>query len=87
MCRGEKEDPDNEDDEEGPRNQGQENSGYATDSFLRQISTAAGANADAALAQKGSAFAADRLTRANNDASALGINGTPTLTVQKISKR
>jgi protein-disulfide isomerase len=63
-------------------NQGEENSGYATDAFLRQITTAAGANADRALAQKGSASAADRLSRANNDASALGINGTPTLTIR-----
>jgi len=64
-------------------NQGEENSGYATDAFLRQIAGASGVNADAALAQKDSAFAAGRLKRANNDASALGVNATPTLTIRR----
>jgi protein-disulfide isomerase len=64
-------------------NQGEENSGYATDAFLRQIAGAAGVNADAALGQKDSAFAAGRLNRANNAASALGVNGTPTLTIRR----
>jgi len=64
-------------------NQGEENSGYATDSFLRGIAKAAGVNADAAFAQSGSSFAADRLNRANTDATRLGVNATPTLTVKR----
>jgi protein-disulfide isomerase len=64
-------------------NQGQENSGYVTDSFLRQIAQASGVNATAALGQADSAFAAARLDQANTDASKLGIDSTPTLTVAR----
>jgi protein-disulfide isomerase len=64
-------------------NQGAENSGYATDAFLRGVARAAGVDADAALAQAGSAFAQERLDRADADAARLGITGTPTLTVAR----
>jgi protein-disulfide isomerase len=64
-------------------NQGQENSGYVTDAFLRQVSAAAGVNASAALGQADSAFAEGRLSLANADASKLGINSTPTFTVAR----
>jgi protein-disulfide isomerase len=64
-------------------NQGQENSGYVTDSFLRQVAKAAGVDASAALGQADSAFATARLNQANSDASKLGIDSTPTLTVAK----
>jgi protein-disulfide isomerase len=64
-------------------NQGEENSGYATDAFLRRVAGAAGVNADAALGQAQSAFAQGRLDRANADASKLGIDSTPTLTVAR----
>ena len=64
-------------------NQGEENSGYATDSFLRAVAAASGVDANAALAQTDSAFARSRLDRANADASRLGINGTPTFTVAR----
>jgi protein-disulfide isomerase len=63
--------------------QGQENSGYVTDTFLRDVAGASGVDAKAALAQAGSNFAAGRLNRANADASRLGIQATPTLTVKR----
>src|SRR4051794_4620162 len=62
-------------------NQGTENSGYVTDPFLRRVAAAAGVDANAALAQADSSFAAARLARADADASRLGIDSTPTLTV------
>jgi protein-disulfide isomerase len=62
-------------------NQGEENSGYVTDAFLRQVSAASGVNASTALGQADSAFAAGRLSLANAEASKLGIDSTPTFTV------
>ena len=63
--------------------QGQENSGYVTDAFLRDVAAAAGVDADAALAAAGTSAAQDRLNRANRDAQALGIDSTPTFTVAR----
>jgi protein-disulfide isomerase len=62
-------------------NQGQENSGYVTDEFLRRVATAAGVDADKALAQTNGAFAQRRLDRANADGQRLGVDSTPTLVV------
>jgi protein-disulfide isomerase len=64
-------------------NQGQENSGYVTDDFLRRVAGEAGVDADAALAGADSAFAQRRLERADADAARLGVSGTPTLIVAK----
>lgn len=64
-------------------NQGQENSGYVTDAFLRRVATAARVNADAAFAGAGSQFAQRRLDHASADAQRLGIDSTPTFTVAK----
>ncbi len=63
--------------------QGQENSGYVTDAFLRSVAAAAGVDADAALDFAGSAAAQERLDRANADAQRLGIEATPTFTVAR----
>jgi protein-disulfide isomerase len=63
--------------------QGQENSGYVTDAFLRSVAAAAGVDADAALDFAGSAAAQERLNRANADAQRLGIEATPTFTVAR----
>jgi protein-disulfide isomerase len=62
-------------------NQGQENAGYVTDAFLRRVATAAGVNADEALAQSDGAFAQRRLDRADADARRLGVDVTPTFVV------
>jgi len=63
--------------------QGTENSGYVTDGFLREVAGAAGVDAKAALSEADTSFASGRLARANADASRLGIDGTPTLTVRR----
>jgi len=63
--------------------QGQENSGYVTDAFLRSVADAAGVDADAALAAAGSAATAEQLNRANRDAQTLGVDSTPTFTVAR----
>ena len=63
--------------------QGTENSGYATDAFLREVAQAAGVDAGRALAAADSRFAAQRLERANADAARVGVEGTPTLTVRR----
>ena len=62
-------------------NQGQENSGYVTDAFLRRVATAAGVDAGEALAQANSAFAQRRLDRADAEGRRLGVDSTPTLVV------
>jgi protein-disulfide isomerase len=64
-------------------NQGQENSGYVTDDFLRRVATEAGVDADAALAAADRDFAQRRLERADADAQTLGIDSTPTFTVAR----
>ena len=63
--------------------QGGENSGYATDGFLRSVAKAAGVDAGKALAAADGEFALRRLERANADATRLGVNATPTFTVTK----
>ncbi len=63
--------------------QGQENSGYVTDEFLRSVAKAAGVDADAALAYADGAAAQQQLNRANADAQRLGIAATPTFTVAR----
>ena len=60
-----------------------ENSGYVTDAFLRSVASAAGVNADAALAYAGTAAAQQPLAKANAEASRLGVNGTPTFAVAR----
>jgi protein-disulfide isomerase len=63
--------------------QGQENSGYVTDAFLRSVAGAAGVDATAALKAANGAAAQKQLDRANADAQALGINSTPTFTAAR----
>jgi protein-disulfide isomerase len=62
-------------------NQGQENSGYVTEEFLRGVAAAAGVDADEALAQANGSFAQRRLDRAQAEAGELGVESTPTLIV------
>ena len=63
--------------------QGAENSGYVTDDFLRDVAADAGVDADAALKYADSTPAERPLTKANEDAARLKIDGTPTFTVQR----
>jgi protein-disulfide isomerase len=63
--------------------QGTENSGYVTDDFLRSVAATAGVNADTALKYADSGASEQPLTKANEDAGRLKINGTPTFTIQR----
>jgi protein-disulfide isomerase len=63
--------------------QGQENSGYVTDEFLRSVAAASGVDAAKALKAADTARAQDRLNRANADAQALGVDSTPTFTIAR----
>jgi protein-disulfide isomerase len=63
--------------------QGEENSGYVTDEFLRSVAQASGVDADAALKYADTAAAQERLNRANSDAQALGVDSTPTFTLAR----
>jgi protein-disulfide isomerase len=63
--------------------QGQENSGFVTDGFLRDVARAAGVDANKALADADTAAAQQRLNQADADAQRLGVNATPTFTIAK----
>jgi protein-disulfide isomerase len=63
--------------------QGQENSGYVTDAFVRSVAGASGVDAAAALKFANSAAAQEPLNRANSDAQSLGIDSTPTFTIAR----
>jgi protein-disulfide isomerase len=60
-----------------------ENSGYVTDDFLRSVASAAGVDADKALAYADANASQNPLTEANADASKVGVNATPTFTVAR----
>lgn len=64
-------------------NQGTENSGYATEDFLKSVATTAGVNADAALKYADTNEAEAALTTANQDAQAVGADSTPTFTIKQ----
>ena len=61
--------------------QGQENSGYVTDDFLRAVAKASGVDADKALDAADGEPALRFLEQANADATRLGVESTPTFTV------
>jgi protein-disulfide isomerase len=63
--------------------QGNENSGYVTDAFLRDVAATAGVDGSQALDYAGTAAAEKPLTTANTDAARLKIDGTPTFTVKR----
>ena len=63
--------------------QGQENSGYVTDGFLRSVAKAAGVDAGKALAAADGEPALRRVEQADADATRLGVDATPTFTVAK----
>jgi protein-disulfide isomerase len=63
--------------------QGEENSGYVTDPFLRGVAKASGVNASQALAYADTDAAQARLNTADSGASKLSIDSTPTFVVQR----
>ncbi len=58
-------------------NQGTENTGYATDDFLRTTAVAAGLDVAAAERAQGEAAATEVLSRAQAEAGRLGVQSTP----------
>jgi protein-disulfide isomerase len=62
-------------------NQGKENSGWATDTVLRRIATAAGVDANRAFAARDSAAVTNQVNAANTLATNSGVNSTPTFLV------
>ena len=63
--------------------QGEENSGYVTDSFLRGVARASGVDAAKALSYANTSAAQARVSAADAAAAKLGIDSTPTFVVQK----
>jgi len=63
--------------------QGQENSGYVTDAFLRQVAQASGVDAGKALAYAKTPAAQEALNQADRDAETLGVNATPTFGIAR----
>jgi protein-disulfide isomerase len=64
-------------------NQGQENSGYVTDSFLRRLERKAGLDMNQLAADVGSAEAQAFSRRAERMANQLGVSGTPSFYLVK----
>jgi protein-disulfide isomerase len=64
-------------------NQGEENSGYATPSFLNRISTAAGVDPTKASAYAATDASKEPLAAANTLAQRYGVDATPTILVGK----
>lgn len=63
-------------------NQGQENSGYVTDDFLRKIGGGvAGLDVTKAMNDRGSADVQKQLTQAEQLATQYGVNGTPSFVI------
>ncbi len=63
------------------RNQGQENSGYVTDAFLRRLADAAGLPASLVSASAADAAAERGLKRAETEAAAAGVTSTPSFLI------
>ena len=61
--------------------QGQENSGYVTDAFLRSVARAAGVDADGARARRGPARPRGAAQPGQRRRAALGVDSTPTFAV------
>jgi protein-disulfide isomerase len=65
------------------RNQGRENSGYATDAYLRRLAAAVpGLDVKTAFAARDGAAVTARLQAAQSAATKAGVNSTPTFVVQ-----
>jgi protein-disulfide isomerase len=64
-------------------NQGQENSGYVTDDFLRQIARGSGVPAEAVISASKSPESAPLLRQSAAEAQSAGINSTPSFLLRK----
>ncbi len=63
--------------------QGQENSGYVTDGFLRSVASAAGVDGAKALDYAGTSAANAPMQQADTEAGKLGVSSTPTFVVTR----
>jgi protein-disulfide isomerase len=63
--------------------QGQENSGYVTDGFLRSVASAAGLDPSAVLAYAGTAASQQGMQRADAEAARLRVKSTPTFAMTR----
>jgi protein-disulfide isomerase len=63
-------------------NQGEENTGWVTDAYLRRIAAAAGLDVRRAFAERGSPAVSDQLISARSSAKAAGVDSTPTFTIE-----
>src|SRR5262249_9547523 len=63
--------------------QGEENSGYVTDAFLKDVAKSAGVNGDTMLKYANTTAAQDALDAADTAAQAIGADSTPTFTVKQ----
>jgi len=68
------------------RRQGAENSGYATDAFLRDAAAAAGLDAERALGERGEPGVRRFLDRAQRSADGLGARSTPAFYLRRGSR-
>jgi protein-disulfide isomerase len=70
------------------RNQGAENSGYVTDTYLKALAAAIpGAHASRAMAQRGSARVNAAIALDVAEAHRLGLSGTPSFTIARIGSQ
>jgi protein-disulfide isomerase len=65
------------------RNQGEENSGWLNDAYLRRVAAAAGADAKRALAERGSVAVNAQLEEARSAAKAAKVESTPTYVIAR----
>lgn len=65
-------------------NQGEENSGYATDDFLRKIAVGAGAKPGPVLAAANSSITPPLIALSKKEAERLGVQSTPSFFVRKL---
>jgi protein-disulfide isomerase len=64
-------------------NQGDENSGYVTEDFVKSVAATAGLDADKVLEDARSEAAQAAIDTANADAQAVGADSTPTFTIKR----
>ncbi|HKP90134.1 MAG TPA: DsbA family protein [Thermoleophilaceae bacterium] len=65
------------------RNQGEENSGWLNDAYLRRVATAAGVEPKRAFAERASVAARAQLDEARRMAKAAGVSSTPTFVIAR----
>ena len=65
------------------RNQGEENSGWLSDAYLRRVAAAAGVDARRALAERASVAVNAQLDEARRAGKAVGVESTPTYVIAR----